>query len=292
MRLPVYDLPTDSLDTPALRQRDGVYRFGGQAFAVTLRHRPTPTALLDLAQGWESVRQLDITGNAIADLPVLPRLVRLYAAGNRWATLPTRLAASTDLETLILDRCGLTTFSVPSGGWQHLRSLSLYANVLTALPDDLGDLPALEHLSIGANPLGDLPASLWRLTGLVSLNLAHTGLTHLPDAVGGLRRLHMLDIAHNRLEHLPDGLADLRECDGFLYLGNNPLTRVSPALFAAWRRVQYLNLTDTRLGHLPRRWAQWPTCASCACIVRDWSPCRSPSANWATCANCTSPTTR
>jgi Leucine-rich repeat (LRR) protein len=123
---------------------------------------------------------------------------------------------------------------------------SLYANRISELPDEIGDLPALESLLLSNNRLTSLPSSIYRLTSLQDLAIDHNRLTSLPPglppaalaseaaetagatALTGWASLNTLDASYNRLRTLPDGFG----------------TRTLPSL-------QSLFLSGNRLRWLP-----------------------------------------
>ena len=68
----------------------------------------------------------------------------------------------------------------------NLQGLWLHGNVLTELPQDLGNLVSLETVSLAGNRIGKLPDSVTQLTKLKDLTLSGNLLKDLPSSIGGL----------------------------------------------------------------------------------------------------------
>ena len=99
--------------------------------------------------------------------------------------------------------------SLPEGlSSSSLRLLDLTGNLLTRLPDDLGQLPKLVELLVGSNDLFTLPSSLARLTALRRLHLNSNNLTtnalEKVDWSGG--SLQHLWLQHNKIRRLPEAI--------------------------------------------------------------------------------------
>jgi hypothetical protein len=115
-----------------------------------------------------------LTGDDVAPLAHLHRLIALSLAGNKIATL-----ASADLVDSGTQRAK----------WPHMRSLSLARNQLRALPDAIGALLSLVDLDVSGNALASLPP-LTPLAHLVLLDIDSTTAQTLPPALpASLRRL-------------------------------------------------------------------------------------------------------
>src|SRR3954463_13087142 len=106
------------------------------------------------------------------------------------------------------------------------------------------------HLNLWKQQLGAVPESVWERTDLETLVLADTGLTEVSSRIGGLKKLRMLDLGHNQLTRVPDAIGDLDALTNFLYLHDNRLTDLPPAL-ARLTRLRYLNISDNRFTTFP-----------------------------------------
>lgn len=87
--------------------------------------------------------------------------------------VPDAVWEQTQLETLVLAENELTNVSEHVGRLKKLRMLDLGHNLLTWLPDSLGDLDGLtDFLYLHDNRLASLPSSLERLRRLHYLNIS------------------------------------------------------------------------------------------------------------------------
>src|SRR5262245_17620910 len=118
----------------------------------------------------------------------MKRVVNLWRHG--LGEVPESVWSRTDVEVLILADNGLATLSPEVGLLGRLHTLDLGHNALTAVPREVGELPALtEYLYLHDNQLTELPSSLGQLTRLRYLNISENRLTRIPDAIGGMGEL-------------------------------------------------------------------------------------------------------
>ena len=99
---------------------------------------------------------------------------------------------------------------------------SLKNNNLRRLPKELGDCVSLKTLSLNANDLIALPETICKLQNVKRLTLAANNLQNLPWRMGDMAGLHMLDLSSNPVVRLPASLGllndtlqkiELFECD-------------------------------------------------------------------------------
>ncbi|CAO3589647.1 unnamed protein product [Absidia cylindrospora] len=114
-------------------------------------------------------------------------------------------------------------------------------NILTELPDSIGQLQQLEVLLISKNKLQHLPDSIQYLPRLTELDLSYNQLSHLPS-LGHLTSLCTLLLSHNKLTRLPSDLIGMKRLVT-MDLTHNPL----PVLPAEITRLS--NLRRLRLDH-------------------------------------------
>ncbi|XP_055731287.1 E3 ubiquitin-protein ligase LRSAM1 isoform X3 [Salvelinus fontinalis] len=88
-----------------------------------------------------------------------------------------------------------------------LKVLDLHENMLTALPDDIGQLASLQVLNIENNQIKALPDSIGDLRLLQTLNVKGNCLSQLPTSVGRMSSLRTLDLSENSVRELPRDLA-------------------------------------------------------------------------------------
>lgn len=100
------------------------------------------------------------------------------------------------------------------------QGIWLGGNLLTRLPQNIGDFPALNTLSAPGNVLSDVPEALERLTTLQQLVLSGNQLTALPSGISALgasqdrRRnfsgsLRKLEVTGGMLQAMPDNVTGL-----------------------------------------------------------------------------------
>lgn len=130
----------------------------------------------------------------------------------------------------------------------HVDELDLTSNALTALPDDLDQLPQLRVLRVKYNKLAEVPPVCFRLPRCATLELAGNVLSIVPDGLAQLRSLRELDVSGNRITHCTSAppqrgaickRADLRE-EGPTIARMRFRHRTLPAAQARSRRCQSL----------------------------------------------------
>ena len=157
----------------------------------------------------------------VALIPGVSDCADVTAAQLAAITGPLKLSSQSINELAAGDFAGLTA----------LKTLNLFHNKLTALPDDVFD----------------------GLTSLTKLNLDHNRLPGLPDDVfDGLTSLKVLYLNDNKLPGLPDDVFDGLTSLEFLYLGNNKqLTALPVGVFAGLTELKLLYLDNNGLTSLP-----------------------------------------
>ncbi len=123
------------------------------------------------------------------------------------------------------------------------------SEMLTELPESLGQLTQLQTLSLSHNKLTALPESLGQLTQLQTLDLSYNQLTALPESLGQLTQLQNLDLSDNKLTALPESLGLLTQLKR-LYLGANELTPLAQ-LLGQLTQLQTLRIWGNKLSSLP-----------------------------------------
>ncbi len=165
----------------------------------------------------------------------------------RLGVVPESVWEQTALETLVLADNELTEISPRIGALKQLRILDLGHNLLSAVPETLGELsgltdffylhdnrltalPAglgkligLQYLNISENPFGEFPECVCAMTGLIELRATDCGLLAVPGSIGNLARLRELHLWNNRLSSLPGEIGLLRKLR-LLDLRGNPIT--------------------------------------------------------------------
>jgi hypothetical protein len=160
-----------------------------------------------------------------------------------------REAARDRRASLYLGQRGLTALPAEIGQVPALRELYLGGNKLTALPAEIGQLSALQRLHLNDNGLTALPAEIGQLPALESLDLSHNELTALPAEIGQLSALQFLGLSFNKLTALPAEIGQLSALES-LGLGSNKLTAL-PAEIGQLPALEFLDLSFNKLTALP-----------------------------------------
>lgn len=145
-------------------------------------HMNKLTSLPDLTCAAGSLATLQINENKLTALPALgpaSRLALLDASKNLIAALPEggALSALSGLTSFSVKQNALTRVPRALGACTRIETLNLEANPgLTALPDEVGALPALKVLLLKDSGLCVLPLPLARSGALARLSLERTPL--------------------------------------------------------------------------------------------------------------------
>lgn len=121
-------------------------------------------------------------------------------------------------------------------------------DLVTRLPDTVGQDTSLSSLTIINQPMHGLPDSIGNLTSLTSLIIYNTPITVLPESVGNLTNLKTLILVNTNLAVLPD-LSRLTKLET-LSLAYNHLTAY-PTSTDLLPRIRLLDLTDNPIAKLP-----------------------------------------
>ncbi len=161
--------------------------------------RAVPPEVFDLA---DTLEVLNLSGNQLSTLPHdLPRLHRLkviFCSDNPFTDLPEVLGDCAALQMVGFKACHIA--HVPGAALPAaLRWLILTDNAVVALPDALGERPALQKLMLAGNQLHELPDGLANAQRLELLRISANRFTQLPSWLTALPRLSWLAMAGNPL---------------------------------------------------------------------------------------------
>lgn len=181
------------LDELAAGRLDGVRE-------VSLAGAGLETFPRDLARVRDTLEVLDLSGNALADLPAaiadFPRLRILFLSGNPLREVPRALTGCRSLSMAGFKTCRIEHWAedaLPPG----IRWLILTDNRLERLPDSVGMLAGLRKFMLAGNHLSSLPETLSACRDLELLRLADNRLEHLPEWLFSLPRLAWLALSGN-----------------------------------------------------------------------------------------------
>ena len=197
------------------------------------------------------------------------------------------LALADTLEVLNLSGNRLRTLPHPLTRLHKLRVLFASDNEFTALPEVLGDCPALQMVGFKANciahvpaaalppalrwltltdnAIGHLPTELGQRSALQKLMLAGNQLTELPDSLQAAQKLELMRVSANRLTEVPGWLTELPRLAWLALAGNAMGWTCASDDASAWPSIAWPDLTQGPLlgegasGHIYQVHARaWP----------------------------------
>ena len=127
----------------------------------------------------------------------------------------------------------------------ELTELWLCNNVISVLPDSIGQLQQLTTLSLTNNKLDSLCPGLCQLVNLRRLYVRGNGLTSLPNLMGQLLSLQHIDCGKNKLHAFPEVLTSMPRLV-HLDFSSNYIPTLPPTL-EALQNLVHLNLLDNRI---------------------------------------------
>lgn len=167
-----------------------------------------PPQIFDLA---ESLEILDLSGNALSDLPSdltrLKKLRILFCSHNQFTQLPE-----------VLGQC------------ENLSMIGFKANKIKQIPESAIPSHTLRWFIVTDNALTAVPKALGDCAHLQKLMLAGNQLSTIPNSLANCHSLELLRISANQFETLPDFLFDLPKLTWLAYAGNPFCNAIEQAL--------------------------------------------------------------
>jgi len=161
-------------------------------------------------------------------------------------TLPEDLFAYDHFETLEIISENLESIDTRIQNLKNLTTISINANALTFVAQELFLIKTLKTLKIKNSKLQTLPEDLEvRCLDLENLQLNNNQLTSLPTWLGKLEKLITLDAAKNNLSTLPDNLVNLKNLKR-LSLDSNHFETV-PACLLTLNNLHHLSIDQNPL---------------------------------------------
>jgi Leucine-rich repeat (LRR) protein len=105
------------------------------------------------------------------------------------------------LENINMSNSNLNSMT-KSNNWKHFVNLS--NNIISSLPESIGDLNNLTSLQLQNNKLTLLPESIGNLNNLTSLQLQNNKLTTLPLTLTKLNKLSFISLNDNDKLDIPE----------------------------------------------------------------------------------------
>jgi len=136
------------------------------------------------------------------------------------------------------------------GNLSNLKILDVSVNELEILPESIGNLKNLEKMRLSANKLKTLPESIGNLESLKELDLNMNNLEDLPQSVENLKFLERLNLSYNNFKQIPAYLFNITSLTRSLSLRNNFL-KLIPNSLGNLKSLKVLSLSNNQLKHLP-----------------------------------------
>lgn len=186
-----------------------------------------PQALYALT---DSLEILDLTGNALTDLPNdltrFRQLRILFCSSNQFTHLPEVLGKCTQLRMIGFKANYIQQVAASAIPTAHLRWLILTDNQIQHLPDTLGECAHLQKLMLAGNRL-----------------------SALPDNMRHCHALELLRLSANQFQALPDWLLDLPKLTWLAYAGN-PCADVAERTHMTQHSIRMIDWSSLELGQV------------------------------------------
>ena len=161
-------------------------------------------------------------------------------------TLPEDMFAYDHFETLEITSENLESIDARIQNLKNLTTVSINANALTFVAQELFLIKTLKTLKIKNSKLQTLPEDLEvQCLDLENLQLNNNQLTSLPTWLGKLEKLITLDAAKNNLSTLPDNLVNLKNLKRLSLDGNHFET--VPACLLTLNNLHHLSIDQNPL---------------------------------------------
>lgn len=196
------------------------------------------------------ITSINLSGNKLKHLPqalsLCVNLQVLDLSQNVLSVLDEQVTQFACLTTLILSSNYLEAGSFPRDFGTSLASslkvLSLGANRLKSVPEEVFELQQLRSLYLGGNEITEISRDIKKLVNLRVLYLGGNCITSVPSEVGLLPNLQSLSLCENRIRSLPPTIAMLRNLRS-LALHKNQLTALPPEIVRLRGLVEVRPLT-------------------------------------------------
>ena len=191
--------------------------------------RELPKALL---RHKKSIRFLDVSRNQLQDfpswLPELEALTVLFASYNEFSTIPTSVRELSSLSMLGMRDNAISSLSEDALP-RSIRWLTLTNNLLTELPQSIGNLSLLKKLLLAGNKLSSLPDSICECSSLELLRISSNLFTRFPPQLFRLNALAWIALGGNPFTTFPSSALTFHHEDSS--------EKSSASLPIAWHRL-------------------------------------------------------
>ncbi|MBP6828676.1 MAG: leucine-rich repeat domain-containing protein [Saprospiraceae bacterium] len=161
-----------------------------------------------------------------------------------------------NIKELRLSNNLLTSLPEWLGDMGNLTVLYLHNNLLSALPESIRKLSTLKYLQVHGNKLHAVPDYIGYLKKLTTLSLSDNQLTSLPESIKELKNLKELTLHNNQLDNLPQWLEGLESLE-YLVIRNLGLTTL-PFIFSNFSKIKRLWLDGNNFHIFPKALLESP----------------------------------
>ena len=241
-------------------QKDPKYWYGikiknGSVTEINLRGNALKGNFPQQVSLFNNLQKLDLSSNQLTgDIPqslgASTGLVRLDISNNRFTGDPT--AALLPLTNLTELSIGNNNFAIGDietflQNFPKIETLDLAHIGLTAVPQNLSQIPKLTALNLSNNSLSQNFGNLSALISLQELDLSGNGLTKIPSEIAPLTRLTSLNVGNNLFTtNFAGPLASLLNLQWLSFQGN----QISdfPAELSQLTKLIHLNFADNKIS--------------------------------------------
>jgi len=171
-----------------------------------------------------------------------------------------------------IDLSGLELNEIPPAVFEltSLRTLLLYANHISHIPDSIKSLSELTILSLNANKFTEIPTAICGLTKLKELWICDNQIQTIPIEMKNLSKLSIFGFERNEIQELPTWLAETKL--KVLFGDFNQIKRIERELVR--RRWSALCFSSNPLEFIPKEVADYKDITflgffGCKCIPSD-----------------------
>jgi internalin A len=150
---------------------------------------------------------------------------------------------------LRLDNLGLRQLPHEVASLTWLTGLWLTDNLISEVPEFIGQLTQLQGLALWGNPIRSLPANLSRLTHLKFLSITDGTPSAANPVIGTLENLTGLALAGLGLKEFPEWITNLSNLERLSLQGNN--FKYLPNSISKLSRLELLNISENDFRQLP-----------------------------------------
>ncbi|KAK4576643.1 hypothetical protein RGQ29_027264 [Quercus rubra] len=177
------------------------------------------------------LKSLDVSFNSILKIPEeigsATSLVKFDCSCNRLKELPSSIGQCVELSDLKGNKLAMLSENLIAS-WTMLTEFNASKNLLSSIPENIGNLSHLIRFDLHQNKISSIPPSIMGCSSLVEFYMGNNSLSSLPTEIGLLSRLGNLDLHSNQLKEYPVEACKLHL--SVLDLSNNSLTGLPPEM--------------------------------------------------------------